>query len=232
MRTGRRRSLLGIQKGVVDDFDNPLFRHEAVRDHQRQRLQGEIKPGDSHAVVPIAFGKFGIGHKDSVGWGWHEHQPYECAAESVNADSVALQTGARMTAAAARIPFEAITTDSVTQGYGNALEQAVGTLRSHLKIVARETGGNVEAIKNHLARRNAPNLTQFFRACRKFPEVRAWGLAMMGAEADLDPNFEREVLGMLSTLLRRKPELLARIVTEVPDADPEPALPLGAAGGR
>lgn len=123
------------------------------------------------------------------------------------------------------IPFEAITTDAVTQGYGDALERAVGRDRSHLKIVARETGAGVEAVKNHLDRRNAPNLKQFFRACRKFPEVRAWGLRMMAAEADLDPAFERDVMAVIGTLLRRKPELLASILREAPAAEIEPGLP-------
>jgi hypothetical protein len=115
-------------------------------------------------------------------------------------------------------PFDSITTDMVTHGFADALQEAVGPQRSHLKIVARETGDNIEAIKNRLERRNAPNLTSFFKTARKFPEVKAWALWMLDAERDLDPEFEKNAAAFMTLLLRKQPDLLARIAAAVPEA--------------
>jgi hypothetical protein len=131
----------------------------------------------------------------------------------------------RATARKAPPPFEAITTDFVTHGCADAVKEAVGGQRSHLKIVASETGANVEAVKNWVEPRNAPNLTSFFRLARKFPEVKAWALWMLDAQSDLDPEFQKNAAKFMTLILRKHPELLARIAAGVPEAEIEPHIP-------
>jgi hypothetical protein len=98
-----------------------------------------------------------------------------------------------------------VSTDEVAKGQAQVLRRKYGPLKSAAKQLANDGGTSERAARNHLAGVNAMNLTDFFNHCRSgsIPELRAWGLMMMGLEAQLDPRFGSELAKGLRAIAAR-----------------------------
>lgn len=78
-------------------------------------------------------------------------------------------------------PRERLASDDVAKAQAEVLQAKYGRLKSPAKEMALDTGSTERACRNQIAGLNAMNLADFFNSCRAIPELRAWGMEMMGA---------------------------------------------------
>lgn len=87
----------------------------------------------------------------------------------------------------------------VAKEVGDRLVVDFGHFRSHHKVIARKAGASPESAKNWLAGQHPPSLVFFLRLLPHSPGLQAMTRKLMGMEADLSPDFQRE----LNDLIRR-----------------------------
>lgn len=84
-------------------------------------------------------------------------------------------------------------TQEVTEGLARVLTNKYLPFKQPSVALSEDSGTSERAARNHLSGVNAMNLTDFFNACQRIPELKAWGAKMMGMATNLDPLFEAEL---------------------------------------
>jgi hypothetical protein len=85
----------------------------------------------------------------------------------------------------------------VASGQAQVLRARFGREKQPSVALSEASGTLERTARNHLSGANCMNLRDFFNACQNIPELKSWGLRMMGAETALDPMFEAEVQGLI-----------------------------------
>jgi hypothetical protein len=78
-----------------------------------------------------------------------------------------------------------------------ALVLDFGPYKGTPKVIARVAGASPQAAKNWLAGDHPPSLTSFLRLLPHSPSLQAMVRRLAGMEADLDPDFQRELTALL-----------------------------------
>lgn len=86
----------------------------------------------------------------------------------------------------------------------DALRQHVEGNASGVKSLARAANANVRTVENWLAKRSTPDGLHLVRLMATIPEVQAEVRRLAAMEADLDPNFERDMDALVRTYWRIK----------------------------
>lgn len=94
--------------------------------------------------------------------------------------------------------------DDVARAQGEILRDRYGRLKSPAKEQAVETGQSVRACRNQQAGLNCMQLTEFFNACQIIPELKEWGMRMMGCESETDPEFVHAMTMAFNALAKRR----------------------------
>jgi hypothetical protein len=89
--------------------------------------------------------------------------------------------------------------EEVAAGQASALQSRYGREKKPAAALSGDSGVLERTAKNHLSGANCMRLEQFFNACQVIPELKSWGLYMMGAETKLDPEFEQNLQGLIQT---------------------------------
>jgi hypothetical protein len=84
-------------------------------------------------------------------------------------------------------------TQEVTEGQARVLASKFGHLKQPSVALSEHSGTSERAARNHLAGANAMNLTDFFNACQRIPELKLWGAHMMGLVTSMNPLVETEL---------------------------------------
>lgn len=94
--------------------------------------------------------------------------------------------------------------DEFTQRICDAIRRSVAGDASGVKTIARHANANVRTVENWLAKRSTPHALHLVRMMAAMPEVQAEVRRLASMEADLDPEFERDLLTLIGTYQRRK----------------------------
>lgn len=94
--------------------------------------------------------------------------------------------------------------DEFTQRICDAIRRSVAGDASGVKTIAKHANANVRTVENWLAKRSTPHALHLVRMMAAMPEVQAEVRRLAAMEADLDPEFERDLLTLIGTYQRRK----------------------------
>jgi hypothetical protein len=72
-----------------------------------------------------------------------------------------------------------------------------GQFKNPPQALSEDSGTTWRAARNHLSGENSMQLADFFNACQTIPELKQWGLRMMGAEAHLSLQFDAEMQALI-----------------------------------
>lgn len=123
--------------------------------------------------------------REQFGFGWPEKVTGK-SREKVKAPILTMDTG-----------------DTITALQG-ALRRAFDGVDSPVKRIARAENCGPRTAENHWDGRNLPSLVQALRLGASVPEFGAELRRLMGMEADLDPEFERDLMALHATAMRIK----------------------------
>jgi len=90
-------------------------------------------------------------------------------------------------------------TEEVSAGQARVLQARYARFKQPSAELSSDSGVLERTARNHLSGANCMDLTTFFNACQRIPELKSWGLKMMGADAALDPMFEAEMQTLIRT---------------------------------
>lgn len=91
-----------------------------------------------------------------------------------------------------------------TDRIGGALRAAAQNHPDGLKGLARAANSNIRAVEAWIAKRSTPNGLHLLRLMATIPEVQAECRRLAAMEANLDPEFERELSSLFLIWTRMK----------------------------
>jgi hypothetical protein len=100
--------------------------------------------------------------------------------------------------------IEELTTHYVTKVVSAALVEEFGDSPGARKELAEAAQGSIDNAKDLLRGLHAPNLTTFFRLARQCPTLKAEALRLLDAQANLDPEFDRDISKLFEQWQRMK----------------------------
>ena len=92
--------------------------------------------------------------------------------------------------------FTAVIADSLRRRFGNSKASA--------KLVANLVGSNEKAAQNWINGANAPGSLHLMRLMATVPELQAEMRSLIGIDPNLDPEFERDLIALVSTYQKLK----------------------------
>lgn len=94
--------------------------------------------------------------------------------------------------------------NELAQAVGRALRSAFGSESAPIKRIANAANSNERAAKNWYEGRNCPDALYLLRLIATVPELQAEVRRLTGMVGDLDPEFERDFLRLMSTYQRKR----------------------------
>lgn len=101
-----------------------------------------------------------------------------------------------------RAPIDNISEREFARIVSNALQAHYGPLKASAKCVANDAGASVDAAKNWLSGLCPPSSVFLKRLERKVPGLAAEIRRLQAMEADFDPNFQQQILVLLTRMQR------------------------------
>lgn len=96
----------------------------------------------------------------------------------------------------------ALSTERVTSVIAEALKRTFGNSKASAKLVAKAANSNAKTAANWLAGNNAPGAVHLLRLMATVPELQAEVRRLTGMEANIDPEFERDLHALFRTYQR------------------------------
>jgi hypothetical protein len=84
----------------------------------------------------------------------------------------------------------------------DALVVDFGHFRSTHKVIAKAAGASSKSAENWTAANTAPSLINFLRLLPHSPSLQSMVRKLMGMQADLDPDFQREFVRFMQMMSR------------------------------
>lgn len=97
---------------------------------------------------------------------------------------------------------EVLTDEQVADQVAGALVIDFGQFKSTHKVIAQAAGSSVKTAENWTSGATAPSLANFLRLLPHSPALQSMVKRVMGLEAELHPDFQRELVALMQRYAR------------------------------